>query len=272
MLRNCLLLIAVFATMSLNNVSAQDADEQAIVELIQERYKLVNIAKSTPRIAELLKLHTNDFTTISTIYLPDGSSSRRETDIDGFKRVLSNYSDAGTDVEYRTTVENVAFSQVYDKSAVAIYRVSYFLKDLTDGSELFSGNQIVTADFKNTPDGWKFRDMYITEFRSQINKYPCAYELYQKDADEMLVSVKLPAGNAFKNEYIDVRFNETKPGLNIIYTDRGDEFSWENNVLRITKSDNSAEIIGRPNNKTAVCDELILYYHGNVCSGVRMIK
>jgi hypothetical protein len=271
MLRHCILLVALFFAMSIQNTSAQTADEEALVQLIQKRQELINIAKSTPRIPELVNLHTPDFVSVTTAYLPDGTSTRKERDLTNWKEVLSNYANAG-DLEYHTKLENIAFSQVFEKSAVVIYRSSYVMKDVWDKSELYGGDQIITANFRKTPDGWKYRDIYITELTNKINKFPCTYELYQKDADVLLVNVKLPSGNEFKNEYIDIRFSEPKPGLNIIRTDKGDEFSWENNVLRATISNDSSAIVGRPNSKTGVCDELIMHYHGQVCSNVRMTK
>ena len=222
---------------------SQTDDDQAIREVINKRHELINLAKSRPVISELLNLHTKEYVQVTSIYTPDGGVSRRESDLDGAKRILSHYSDAG-DVQYVTNVENIAFSQVFDRSAVVIYRASYAMNDANTGQEMYSGNQIITANLKKTPDGWKYNDIYTTELRLNISKYPCGYELYQKDANELLTNVKLPAGGAFKNEYIDIRFHETKPGFFIVQTDRGDEFSWENNVLRATISNDDAEIIG----------------------------
>ena len=63
--------------------------------------------------------------------------------------------------------------------------------------------------------------MYVTELRTSISRYPCGYELYQKDANELLVNVKVPAGSRFQNEYIDIRFKENKPkvfvGADVIF-------------------------------------------------------
>ncbi len=216
MLKFCTLLSALLVTISMQFSSAQ-SDDEALLNLIEQRHELINIAKSTPRIPDLVNLHTSDFVSVSTVYMPDGSSSRRERDLNAWKKVLSNYSDAG-DLEYNTKVENIAFSQIFEKTAVVIYRTSYTMQDVWDKSVLYGGDQIVTANFRKTPDGWKYRDIYITELRSTINKYPCTYELYQKDANELLVNVKLPAGHEFKNEYIDIRFKETKPGLHIVLT------------------------------------------------------
>jgi len=271
MLRHLTLLLIITLGLALPSSYGQSEDEQEIAELIKTREELINLAKSTPRISELVNLHTSDFVSVNTVYLPDGSFTRKERDLDGWKTVLSHYADAG-DLQYEVSFENLAFAQVYERTAVAIYRISYEMKDVWDKSVLYGGDQIITANFRKTPDGWKYRDIYVTELRSTINKYPCTYELYQKDANEMLVNVKVPAGSEFRNEYIDVRFKELKPGLNIIHTDKGDEFSWENNVLRASASSESAEIIGRPNSKTAVCDDLIMYYHSTHCADARMNK
>ena len=271
MFKYCAIILTALLMFVSTDNNAQSADEQAISEVINKRHDLINLAKSTPRISELLNLHTSDYVQINTVYTPDGEVSRRESDLSAVKRVLSHYSDAG-DVQYETNVDNIAFSQIYERSAVAIYRASYSMNDVLSGNEMYSGTQIITANLKKTPDGWKFRDIYTTELRTNINKYPCGYELYQKDANELLVSVKVPAGSVFKNEYIDIRFNETKPGFFIVQTDRGDEFSWENNVLRSTMSNDDAEIAGRPNSKTGVCEGIIMYYHSDVCSDTRMTK
>ena len=250
---------------------AQDNDDTEIKALIQKRAELINVAKSTPRISELMKLHASDFKSISTTYTPDGESTRRESDMAAIKRVLSHYSDAG-DQQYIVSVADIPFTQVYDKSAVAIYTTNYQMKNNWTDEEMYSGEQIITANFKKTPDGWKFKDMYITELRTSISRYPCGYELYQKDANELLVNVKVPAGSRFQNEYIDIRFKENKPEVYAINTDRGDEFFWEEGALRSAISNDASAIIGRPNSKTGVCENIIMFYHGDVCSGTRQHK
>jgi len=264
-------LILLCAIAFTGSVQAQDDHEAEIKALINRRAELINVAKSTPRIGELLKLHTSDFTTINTVYTPDGESSRRQSDINAIKRVLSNYSDAG-DQQYITNIQEIPFIKVYEKTAVAIYSTTYQMKNNWTDAEMYSGEQIITADFKKTPDGWKFKDMYVTELRTSISRYPCGYELYQKDANELLVNVKVPAGSQFRNEYIDIRFTETSPKLYAIQTDRGDEFVWEEGALRSTISNDEAAIVGRPNSKTAVCENIIMFYHGDACSGTRQHK
>jgi hypothetical protein len=150
--------------------------------------------------------------------------------------------------------------------------MNYQMKNNWTDEEMYSGEQIITANFKKTPDGWKFKDMYVTELRSSISRYPCGYELYQKDANELLVNVKVPAGSRFQNEYIDIRFTETKPQVFAINTDRGDEFFWENGALRSAISNDASAIIARPTSKTGVCESIIMFYHGDVCSGTRLHK
>jgi hypothetical protein len=261
-----LLLTALFVFQN-DNIQAQSDEEVAIKALIERRAELINLAKSTPRITDLLKLHTSAFRSMSAIYTPDGEVQRTDADMAMLKRVLSNYSDAG-DQQYVTSLKNIAYSQIYERSAVVIYSTEYKMINAETKKVLYGGDQIVTANLKNTADGWKFHDMYVTEIRSTVNRYPCPYELYQKDANELLVSVKVPAGSQFKNEYIDIRFTETNGGAYIIQTDKGDEFTWENNVLRATISNGSAAIADRPNSKTGVCESIIMYYNRAVCSAV----
>ncbi len=259
-----ILLTALFVFQN-DNIQAQSEDEVAIKALIERRAELINLAKSTPRITDLLKLHTSDFKTINAIYTPDGELKRSDYDLATLKRILSHYSDAG-DQQYVTEVKDIAYSKIYERTAVVIYGVEYKMINAENQKTMYGGDQIVTAHLKKTPDGWKFHDMFITEIRSTVNRYPCQYELYQKDANELLVSVKVPAGSEFKNEYIDVRFTEVSGGAYIIQTDKGDEFTWENNVLRATISNNAAGIADRPNSKTGVCEAIIMYYNRAVCS------
>lgn len=265
MLKYFALLLTVLFVFQNDNIDAQSDDEMAIKALIERRAELINLAKSTPRITDLLKLHTSAFRTINAVYTPDGEVKRSDNDLTVIKRVLSHYSDAG-DQQYVTEVKNIAYSKIYERTAVVIYGVEYKMINAENQKTMYGGDQIVTAHLKKTPDGWKFNDMYITEIRSTVNRYPCPYELYQKDANELLVSVKVPAGSQFKNEYIDVRFTETNGGAYIVQTDKGDEFTWENNVLRATISNDAAGIADRPNSKTGVCESLIMYYNRAVCS------
>ncbi len=267
MLKYCAVLLTAFFVLQNDNIQSQSDDEIAIKALIERRAELINLAKSSPRVSDLLKLHTSDFRTITAVYTPDGEVKRRNMDLTTIKRILSHYSDAG-DQQYVTTVKEIAYSKIYERTAVVIYSVEYKMINAENQKTMYSGDQIVTANLKKTLDGWKFHDMYITEIRSTINRYPCLYELYQKDANEMLVSVKVPAGSQFRNEYIDVRFTETNGGGYIIQTDRGDEFTWENNVLRAIISNEGAVITDRPNSKTGVCESIIMYYNREVCSAV----
>lgn len=248
-----------------DNIRAQSDDEVAIKALIERRAELINLAKSTPRVTDLFKLHTSTFRTITAVYTPDGEVQRTDADMAMLKRILSNYSDSG-DQQYVTTIKNIAYSQIYDRSAVVIYAVEYKMINAENHKTMYGGDQIVTANLKKTADGWKFNDMYITEIRSTVNRYPCSYELYQKDASELLVSVKVPAGSQFKNQYIDIRFTDAGGGTYIVQTDRGDEFTWENNVLRATMSNNATAITDRPNSKSGVAESIIMYYNRAVCS------
>ncbi len=270
-MNNIRTLVTLFAALFAFTAVAQDQSDAEIKALIQKRAELINVAKSTPRISELMKLHLNDFKLINTTYTPDGESSRRESDMAALKRVLSHYSDAG-DQQYTVTVTDIPYTKVYDKSAIAIFTTGYQMKNNWTDEEMYSGEQIITANFKKTPDGWKFKDMYVTELRTSISRYPCGYELYQKDANELLVNVKVPAGSRFQNEYIDIRFTETRPQVFSINTDRGDEFFWENGALRSAISNDASAIIARPTSKTGVCENIIMFYHGDVCSGTRLQK
>lgn len=259
-----ILLTALFVLQN-DNIQAQSDDEMAIKALIERRAELINLAKSSPRVTDLLKLHTSDFRTIHAMYTPDGEMKRTDSDLAVIKRVLSHYSDAG-DQQYVTEVKEIAYSKIYERTAVVIYGVEYKMINAANQKTMYGGDQIVTANLKKTLDGWKFHDMYVTEIRSTINRYPCPYELYQKDPNELLVSVKVPAGSQFRNEYIDIRFTEPAGGTYIIQTDKGDEFTWENNVLRATISNDAASIADRPNSKIGVCEALIMYYNRAVCS------
>jgi|GEM_PF-3316077 len=265
MLKYCALLLTALFVLQNDNIQAQSDEEVAIKALIERRAELINLAKSSPRITDLLKLHTSDFRMMNAIYTPDGEVQRSDADLATIKRILSHYSDAG-DQQYVTSVKNIAYSKIYERTAVVIYAVEYKMINAENQMTMYGGDQIVTANLKKTPDGWKFHDIYVTEIRSTVNRYPCPYELYQKDANELLVSVKVPAGSQFKNEYIDIRFTEASGGTYIIQTDKGDEFTWENNVLRATISNNAAGIADRPNSKTGVCEALIMYYNRAVCS------
>jgi len=267
MLKYCAILLTALFVFQNDNIQAQSDDEMAIKALIERRAELINLAKSTPRITDLLKIHTSDFRTINAIYTPDGEVTRSDYDLTVIKRILSHYSDAG-DQQYVAAVKEIAYSKIYDRSAVVIYGVEYKMINAVNQQTMYGGDQIVTAHLKKTVDGWKFQDMYITEIRSTVNRYPCRYELYRKDANELLVSVKIPAGSEFKNEYIDVRFTETNGGFYIIQTDKGDEFTWENNILRVTTPSGGASITDRPNSKTGVCESIIMYYNRDVCSAV----
>jgi hypothetical protein len=271
MLKYCAILLTALFVFQNDNIQAQSDDEMAIKALIEKRAELINLAKSTPRISELLKLHTTNFRRINAIYTPDGEVQRSDYDMTILKRVLSNYSDSG-DQQYVTAVKNIAYSKIYESTAVVIYAVEYEMINAENQKTMYGGDQIVTAHFKKSADGWKFDDMYVTEIRSTINRYPCNYELYQKDQNELLVSVKVPAGSRFINQYIDIRFIEKNVGVYIVQTDRGDEFTWENNVLRVTTSNNGATITDRPNSKTGVTEAIIMYYNRAVCSATILQK
>jgi len=254
-----------------DNIQAQSDDEVAIKALIERRAELINLAKSAPRITDLFKLHTGTFRTITAVYTPDGKVRRTDADMAMLKRIFSNYSDSG-DQQYVTTVKDIAYSQIYERSAVVIYAVEYKMINAVNQKTMYGGDQIVTANLKKTADGWKFHDMYITEIRSTINRYPCTYDLYRQDADDLLVDVTVPAGSRFNSKYIEIRFTETHGGAYIIQTDKGDEFTWENNVLRATMSNNAAAITDRPNSKKGVCEAIIMYYNREACSATIMQK
>ena len=265
------LLACLFIAFSTTTISAQSEDETAIRELIQQRSDLLNIMHSAPRINQALNLLTKDYVSRRTVYLPDGETESSRTDIETLKRVLSNYSDSDSH-RYRHNISNIPYIEVFNTSAIALATASYTWEDANTGNVLFGSDEIMTFNLKKTPDGWKIRELYTSEIRTTINKYPCPYELYQKDANEMLVNAKVPAGSTFKHEYIDIRFTDVGGGVYTVQTNKGDEFSWEDNTLRSTISNNDSALAGRPNSKKAVCETLIMYYYNDVCESVRMEK
>lgn len=250
---------------------SQAGPEAEITNLIQHRIDLINLAHSAPRSAELVNLHAKEFQASNTTYLPDGTFEQRTLSLEDFKRVLSNYADSDSH-KFSIKLNDIPFIRVFDKTGVAIYTASYTMNDMVSGQPLYGSDQIITVHVKSTPDGWKFVDQHVTEIRDKINKYPCTYELYQKDENEMLVNVKFPAGNTFKHEYIDINFNEVSSGVYMVRTNVGDEFAWENNTLRALTSDNSSELTSRPNSKYAVCKDIVMYYHSGSCSDLRQDK
>ena len=258
-------ILVVVSLLVVGSLFAQTEQEQAIEDVLRERTELLNVAKSGPYMSKLVKLHTPDYVNRRTVYLPDGTVQTSEVSFDQFKRILSNYGDSDTHT-YKTKLMNIPFMKVFDRSAVAIYTTSYELLNSNTGEVLYGSEQIITADMKYSPDGWKVARMHVTEIRDKINKYPCAYELYQKDENELLVNVKVPNGSSFAHKYIDINFSEVDPNVYMVTTSYGDEFSWEGGVLRVLTSNTDSSYAARPNSKNAVCKELIMYYHNDSCT------
>ena len=246
-------------------------DQQSISRLLEHRVELLNLAASSPRSADLIAMYADDFESTRMVYLPDGEVQKTSGDLADLKRVISNFTDSPSN-RIVSRMDTIHYLQIFDRTAVVIFSGSYNMIETETNTSLYEGMVINTMYLRNTPNGWKIADQYSTEVRGSISKYPCRYELYQKDANEMLLSVKVPDGQSFAQKYLDVNFSEMSGTVTLIRTNHGDEFAWENNTLRVLRENAGTSFTGRPNSKTAVCEELVLYYYGDVCSGVKLEK
>ena len=145
------------------------------------------------------------------------------------------------------------------------------MKDFDTDEELFGGREIVTAHMKKTGAGWQIRDLYATEIRNDIRKYICPYEVFQKNTNEMVITVKYPNGKYFENEYLNVNFKELSGGNVSVQTNKGQECIWEKPNFGIKEDDEGRYTpLGRPNSESQVIEAIIMYNHKGVCTDVVM--
>jgi len=253
------------------SATAQSSDIQDVTHLVMHRAELMNLASSSPRSSELIDMYTDDFESTRMIYLPDGQVRKVTGDLARLKSIVSNYNDSQA-TRVVSKVDTIHYINVLGNTAIVIFSGNYSMIETETNTALYDGLVITTMYLRRSPNGWKIADQFTTEVRGNINKYPCAYELYQKDANEMLVSVKVPDGQAFAQQYVDINFSELSPGVTLVKTSQGDEFAWEGNNLRNLREGAATTFTGRANSKPAVCEQMVMYYFGNTCSGVKLEK